>query len=239
MLHLSRLSAVALTLDRNMVLISEYMLSGGDQYVQTFALSRGNLGSYRCWTDLDYWHFHTKLLWVFVQNKLGGECVLVVKCVSDEIMLVLHFSKDENEKSVWSYTFHYTFYFLFIQPWRVVTSTYPKLESHLASDTSQNYKKMISVQDDQLIILKCLCSCWIQTSLKRSVVSHFACTFNYCSVGNKPQNILSNQVPFCRSDKHGVTSFLLSIRSKLRIWKSSKSCCPLGTPAVTSFCLAI
>lgn len=237
MLHLSRLSAVALTLDRNMVLISEYMLSGGDWYVQTY-----RLGSCRCWTDLDYWHFHTKLLWVFVQNKLGGECVLVAKYVGDEIMLVLHFSKDENEKSVWSYTLHHTFYFLFIQSWRVVTSTYPKLESHLASDKSQNYKNDFCSRwpaDHFEVSCKHLCSCWIQTSLKRSVVSHFACIFNYCSVGNKPKNILSNQVPFCRSDKHGVTLFLLSIRSKLWIWKSSKSCCPLGTPAVTSFCLAI
>lgn len=47
---------------------------------------------------------------------------------------------------------------------------------------------------------KHLCSGWISPSLNRSVVSHVVCTFSWCNVGNKTKNILSNQVPFCRSD---------------------------------------
>lgn len=55
---------------------------------------------------------------------------------------------------------------------------------------------------------------WIQTSLNRSVVSHVACTFSWYSVGNKTKNMVSNQVPLSRSNKHKVTFFLRSIRSK-------------------------
>lgn len=225
--------------------------SGGDQYVDMFGSPRGNLGVW----PLQDWRgklkFPYKLLLVFfliLNQKESVFCLRMCERVSEVIMLVLVFQQRCNEESVWNLetdeilcifinsTFRHIFYLLFIQLWRVLTSSYIKLKSDLASDTSPSYKRRPA--DHFEVPCKHLCSGWIQTFLNRTVVSHVVCTFSWYTVGNKTKNIVSNQVPFCRSDKHGVTSFPRSIRSKLPFWKSSKSCCPLGTPAVTSFCLA-
>lgn len=150
------------------------------------------------------------------------------------------------------YKFHiptYLFNFLFIQPWRALASTYPKLESDLASNASpsdggKKINNKLSVKDDQLITLKCHANVcvlgWIQTSLNRKCCSSRCVSIQLLQPGklNQTHLVQSGSLSAGLTNTR-VTSFLLGIRSKLWLWESSKSCCPLGTPAVISFCLAI
>lgn len=176
--------------------------SKGDNYVEMFGLFRKkpwivNITRLNWKASISMqnsFEFSSK-----ISRKENVFCLRMFEHVVEAIMLVLVFQQRCKEERVWNletdeilcifinFTFRCTFlFFFFIQPWRVLTSTYPKLESDLTSDTSPSYNRRPA--DRFEVPCKHLCSGWIQTSLKRSVVSHFVCTFSWFSVGNKTKS---------------------------------------------------
>lgn len=76
------------------------------------------------------------------------ECVGWCSHVGSRISAEMQWGKCIKFRNWWNfmhfYEFHILlylfFYFLFIQPWRVLTTTYPKFESDLPRDTSPRFK---------------------------------------------------------------------------------------------------
>lgn len=68
---------------------------------------------------------------------------------------------------------------------------------------AQGIKLSFSVQDDQLIILKCHANICVLAEIQTSLNKMLSLMLRVHSAGTawETKNILSNQIPFCRSDK--------------------------------------